>query len=377
MPNVLQESPDEHDNHPDQIGREHSPAVLLIKKNLDRAELELALEANRRGIPIHVISTSTCPGKERLTAAGIFTEIPSIRSKFSPRLILTIRRLVKRLGITVIHAPDSSSLANAIWATYFLKVRIIAYRGTMARIRRSDPTFWLGILHPRVSRVICVSTSVYEHMQHYLPADKLRLIYKGYREEWLTEQGATASLPASIPDDAIIIMYIAATRGRPYKGLAILIEAMNLLECSHAHMIFIGSHDPMVFKTAQETRHPERLHFLGEIPQAASYLHHADMYVLPSLREGLPRSIKEAMACGLPVVATNIPGPAELVSHNETGLLVEPGSAHALAGALDILCANESLRRQMGENGKKRLVEIFGTDQYIEKTLELYREASR
>lgn len=353
------------------------PAVLFIKKNLDRAELELVLAAHRRGIRIHVISSRTCPAKERLQAEGIFTEIPSIRSKFHPALILMIRRLVRRLGVTVIHAPDSSSLANAIWATYFLKVHIIAYRGTTARIRRTDPTFWLGVLHPRVSRVICVSRSVFDNMKLHMPADKLRLIYKGYHPEWLPGQEVAVDRPASLPHDAIVLMYIAVTRGRPFKGLPVLIDTMSLLECARAHLVVIGDYDPADFKAAREAKHSERLHFLGELPNAAAYLRFADIYVLPSLREGLPRTIKEAMATGLPVVATNIPGPAELVSHEETGLLVEPGSPTALATALDTLCANEALRRRMGANGKMRLTNLFGAEQFIEKTLDLYRELSR
>lgn len=348
-------------------------SVLFIKKNLDRAELELVLETHRRNIAIHVVASSGTPGREKLAALGIFTAVPAIESKFNPRLILTIRQLVRRLGVTLIHAPDSASLANAIWATYFIPLRIIAYRGTLARIRRHDPSFWMAILHPRVTRVICVSRAVYEHMSRYLPVEKLRLIYKGHDPDWSAEYDKNVARPAGIPADAIVLMYIAMSKGRPYKGLAFLLEAVGMLKNERIHLVCIGDYDPSAAETAHRLA-PGRVHLLGETPNAAAYLRFADIYVLPSLREGLPRTIKEAMAAGLPVIASNIPGSAELVSDGESGLLVEPASSTALAQAIERLAGDETMRRRLGQAGKERLATEFGLERYIDETLALYLE---
>ena len=80
----------------------------------------------------------------------------------------------------------------------------------------------------------------------------------------------------------------------------------------------------------------------------------ADIFVLPSRFEGLPMSVIEAMLTGLPVVATDVRGPAEQVVPEVTGLLVPPGDASALAAALRRLVADQALRARMGAAGRER-----------------------
>jgi glycosyltransferase involved in cell wall biosynthesis len=93
--------------------------------------------------------------------------------------------------------------------------------------------------------------------------------------------------------------------------------------------------------------------------------------VLPSRFEGLPMSVIEAMLTGLPVVATNVRGPAEQVVHEVTGLLVPPGDAPALAAALQRLVADQALRARMGEAGRKRAVERYDEATVLARTLDL------
>ena len=80
------------------------------------------------------------------------------------------------------------------------------------------------------------------------------------------------------------------------------------------------------------------------------------------------------MAAGLPVIASNIPGSAELVSDGESGLLVEPASSTALAQAIERLAGDETMRRRLGQAGKERLATEFGLERYIDETLALYLE---
>jgi len=100
----------------------------------------------------------------------------------------------------------------------------------------------------------------------------------------------------------------------------------------------------------------------------------ASIAVLPSYREGVPKSLIEAAACGLPLVATDVPGCREIVRHGENGFLVPVRDSKALANALKILIENPELRARMGARGREIAVKEFSSDRVIAETQSVYRE---
>jgi glycosyltransferase involved in cell wall biosynthesis len=110
----------------------------------------------------------------------------------------------------------------------------------------------------------------------------------------------------------------------------------------------------------------ERFRFTGFTDRVVDYLHVMDIFVLPSYREGFPRSVLEAMGCELPVIATNIRGCREAVVDGETGLLVPPRDGAALAEAVHRLLRNPSLAHRMGAAGRERVVHLY--DERLVKT---------
>lgn len=113
-----------------------------------------------------------------------------------------------------------------------------------------------------------------------------------------------------------------------------------------------------------------RLHLLGYRTDVADLLRGADLFVLPSHREGMPRSIIEAMLSGLPVVATRIRGAREQVVDGETGLLVPVGDPAALAAALGRLVADPALRARMGAAGRARALDLYDEAKVIARQIE-------
>ena len=114
-----------------------------------------------------------------------------------------------------------------------------------------------------------------------------------------------------------------------------------------------------------------RLKRLGYRHDVARLLRGADVFCLPSHFEGLPMSVIEAMLTGLPVVATDISGPREMVLEGETGFLVPPMQAAPLAGALRRLAGDPALRRRMGEAGRARALDLYAEDKVVARTLDL------
>ena len=117
----------------------------------------------------------------------------------------------------------------------------------------------------------------------------------------------------------------------------------------------------------------ERVHFVGERDDVPELLAGASVFVLSSRSEGFPISVLEAMAAGLPVVASDVGGVREQVEQEVTGLLVPRGDAVALASAIERLVRDPELRRRMGEAGRARAARLFDLPSFREAHLELYR----
>jgi glycosyltransferase involved in cell wall biosynthesis len=118
-----------------------------------------------------------------------------------------------------------------------------------------------------------------------------------------------------------------------------------------------------------------RVRFRGWTAEVDRVRARGDIAVLPSRWESAPYAALEAMAAGLPVVASRIDGLSETVVDGSTGFLVPPGDPVALARTIDLLSADRALARQLGSRGRQRVRECFGVDRMVDRTLEVYQSA--
>jgi glycosyltransferase involved in cell wall biosynthesis len=163
------------------------------------------------------------------------------------------------------------------------------------------------------------------------------------------------------------------------KGIGEFVEAARLLRDQGvpARLRLVGGLDPVnpscIPQAQLEGWTREGLvEWLGHQDDVVRIWQDSDIACLPSYREGLPKSTLEAMACGLPVVTTDVPGCRETVHDGENGLLVPPRDATALAAALRRLIEDAPLRRRLGARGRERAVQEFSDDVVIAATLKVY-----
>lgn len=177
----------------------------------------------------------------------------------------------------------------------------------------------------------------------------------------------TKFYPASSPrpQDSVVIELAYVGWLDPVKGLDYLIDAMGLLAQTRTDFrltLYGGgiSHEPLTARV-DELGVAQRIHFAGWIPadEVRDALVASDIFVFPSLQEGMPNSLLQAMACGLPVIATHITSIPELVEPGRNGILVPPKDAAAIAAALGELMDNPALRRAMGENNQADVAARF------------------
>lgn len=161
----------------------------------------------------------------------------------------------------------------------------------------------------------------------------------------------------------------------PNKGLDVLIEALTLLKTKSyqlkAYLIGSGELREELETLIAERGLGEHVVLAGHIENASRLLPAFDIFVLPSRKEGLPYVLIEALHAGVPIIATNVGGIPEIVTHEETGLLVATGDSAALARAIDRLAIEPELRARLGARAREH-ARLFSLEQMIEKTNALY-----
>jgi len=185
--------------------------------------------------------------------------------------------------------------------------------------------------------------------------------------------------PVTPPSEPVCI--VLASRMLWDKGLGEFVEAARRLTEAgvNARFVLVGEPDPAnpasVPESTLRSWHGQHgVEWWGRREDMPSVLQAAHIACLPSYREGLPKSLLEAAACGLPIVTTDAPGCREVVRDGVNGLLVPVRDAEALAAALRKLIDDAELRRSMGEQSRVRAETEFGLETAIAQTLAVYRE---
>lgn len=341
--------------------------ILVTYRELDIPVYDmLGKLSERMDMNIYIAITSE-EQKKNIAGNCIPLYIPPIRSKFVLKTIKALRKIIKEKSIDIIFSPSSAGLSNGLFATLGTKVKNITYRGTDARVKRIDITYYLGILNPRVSHVICNTENIKKTLLPYFKPEQLIVNPKPFDIKWIEDALRHPKTIENIPDDAFRVLTIANTKGRPSKGLPYLIDAIHLIDHPKLHFTLLGDYDECDYKRAHEGPAKERMHFLGERRDHFYFIPGNDLYVHPSsLRDAFPRALKEAMAFGLPCVVTDIPGPTDIAIENVTTLVVPPANSEKLAEAIVELMEDEERRKKFGEAGRERIIKDFSTENYID-----------
>lgn len=162
---------------------------------------------------------------------------------------------------------------------------------------------------------------------------------------------------------------------RYYKGLQVLIDAMRHVD---ARLLVVGDGPllPDLIKHVQDMPGGDKVAFVGQVESVVPYYYAADVFCLPSIyrSEAFGLVLLEAGACGLPLVATELgTGTSYINRHEETGLVVPPQDAEALAGALNRVLGDEDLRQRFGEAARQRVETHFSLEAMGQNLLQVYR----
>ena len=182
---------------------------------------------------------------------------------------------------------------------------------------------------------------------------------------------------AALPQNPRPVL-LCVGRLEPVKNHGMLFRALERLRGPHAPVLWLVGEGPFRARYQEEVRRmglADSVQFLGyryDIPELTAA---ADAVVLTSIKEGIPRALMQAMAVGVPVVATDVKGTREVVVHGETGFLVPLGDDATLAERLRALLESSALRRDMGARAVEHVRRHFDEEQVVQRLVDVYRTA--
>ena len=342
-----------------------------------RPEAEIFIGLQRAGYNVTVMTEADSDYAPRMRAAGIEIVDFASQGKFSRHSIRAIRAQLD--GKDIVYAFTNNTIANTVRAARGLPVKVVTYRGQTGNLSRFDPTAYLTHLHPRVDAIICVADTVRASVARELrDPGKAVTVYKGHDLAWYRDIAPAQRAALGIGDDAPIVLCVS--NYRPRKGLECLIEAFAGV-ATDAHLVLAGQGTDSAALATLARRHgidASRWHALGHVDDVLPLNAAAAIAVLPALkREGLPKSVIEAMALGVAPVVSDTGGNAELVEHGVSGLVFPPGDTQALAAALQRLLQQPAERAAFGGAARERIGTQFTTQRTVRETLAVFERLLR
>lgn len=221
-----------------------------------------------------------------------------------------------------------------------------------------------------VHQTICVSHAIRNRLltEYGYPQDRTDVVHNGADLRHYTRRADNLrGAEAGGRDSPVRLLCVA--RLSPVKRIDLLLEALAILAQSHQGWVctVVGG-GPLAQELHEQAIRlglADKVRFTGHVSDTKAYVMQADLCILPSDQEGLPLSLAEAMAVGVPCIATDVGGTREIVLHGKTGLLVTPGATEELVAAIQHLVLHAEERRQMGEAAHEWAHQHFDIEQQL------------
>lgn len=339
--------------------------------------------------------TVICNSSDKQLLQGIKARIILLPIQRKPALCSDIYMLLKlillfrqeRFDIVHSHMPKTSLLGMlAAWLTR-VPVRINTFHGevwaTKLGWKRAVLKLFDHLVGLLATDILAVSPSQRDYLANegVVPANKLRVIGAGsvcgvdplrFHANMPMRQLIRQNLNISL--EAKVILFVG--RLNRDKGMLDLAAAFNTLARQHSELILllVGAEEEVTFNQIQHlcASVQNRLRYVSFTATPEHYMAAADIFCLPSYREGFGLTIIEAAACGVPAVASNIYGITDAVEDGKTGLLFPAGNINALTNALLKLMTDTQLRQRMAESATQRALSLFSSARITREILTLY-----
>jgi len=347
--------------------------ILAVLPRLDRERFRVRLVCLRERGPL----------ANELETLGVPVDECPMRSRLSPSGILGLSALMRKHRIDIVHAHMYRSAVPATIAARLARVPVVITQLHNVDTWETRRQRWLDSFLCRWrSAVVAVSECVRRDITRNLsiPEEKVHVLYNGVDVERFGGGGRRAATRAALglrPDDVAIIYHGRLVSQKNPEALVKI--AAEVAQRRKGVVVLVAGDGPRredLERLAAEKNVSGLIRFLGRRDDIPDLLQAADIYVLPSLKEGFSNALVEAMAAGLPAVATDVGGNAEAVEHGRSGWIVPPRDDGLLLNAVAALVDDAAERARMSQEARRR-ARFFSIENMIANVESLYTTLAR
>jgi len=350
----------------------------------ERVVWELARRLDRRLFETRVIALRGGQVGEWLAEAGVDVNVLGVRGKWDATKLRELVRMLRRDRIDVLHTHLFHADLAGRAAAYLASVPHVVHTVHTAEARFRPWRFaFARLAGGACERIVAVSRSARDHHARRagLPLSRYTIIPNGVDAgDYARDETARRRLRrhwGAAPQEPVVIF---VGRLAEEKGIETLLAAARLLDARGAAPLFVivgdGPRRRLVDRSIAADALGGRVRVLGFTRDIRGVLSAADIFVMPSRWEGFGLAAAEAMAAGLPVIATRIAGLSDLVVEGRTALMIDVGDGNALAEGIARLCGDAALRRRLGEAGRRRIIQRFAVADMVSAHERLYLETA-
>ncbi len=304
--------------------------------------------------------------EDQLKSRGIRYHIVKPHGLLSIPYYVQLLKLIRRENVALIHSHLLGSTLTYSLISLIARLPLIATLHGRVDINPRERFVFIKqmIMRLGVNKLIAVSKdlSSFIESRNLFPRKAIDVIYNGVDESRYSS-GILRKLRAQlgIPEDSILIGSLGNVR--PAKSYETLISAVSLLNNPKLHFVIAGhKKKELMNKLSHQMQTLEiekQIDFIGFYDNTPEFLAQLDMFVLSSSSEGFSIATIEAMAAGLPVIATRCGGPEEILEHRKTGYLIPTESPDELAAAIELLLSDKLLAPTLANAGKEHMRDTF------------------
>ena len=298
-------------------------------------------------------------------------------SPYSIQNILGLIKFCKENKIDIIDAHSSGGHSLAVLVkTFYRSVKLVVHRRVAFKIKTNR---YKKYLNPKVDHFVAISKAIKKNLLSTgLAENKISVIYSAVCAEpyaHLDKANIKEQLLAGRGENKIIIGNASAMTEE--KGYQNLIEALKILKDQGLNfLVFFAGDGTLKSELEQMVKNfclESSVKFLGHIQNIPEFLFGLDIFVMPSLNEGLGTVLIDASLAGCAICSTRVGGIPEVVVDGSTGLLSEPGNSVALADNIKRLMSDKSLRERLSESARQRALDVFSVKAMVQKNIEVYK----
>jgi glycosyltransferase involved in cell wall biosynthesis len=333
-----------------------------------------------KGHNLHTVCVSGSPLEERMRNEGFNVLALPMWNDVDLYSALRIAHYCLQNNIEIIHAMHSRGHSVALLAEYLMRrIPLVVTRRVSFFIQDNLYTRF-KYRNKRIDKFICVSEAVKKELINFKISDeKINVIYSGVDTEKFRPKDKDSKLleKLGIPLSKPIVGGIA--NFSKWKGQKIFIESAKIVKERKLNVHFLlagaGNDGEPVRGWVEANGLKDMFTLHGFVDHVPSFMSLIDVFVSPSVgAEGLSGTLREALAMGLPVIATDVGGNKEIVKHMESGVIVPPSVPEAIADGIEFMLKNREKARSMAETGRKFVIENLSVKKMVERTERIYLE---